>query len=364
MPASTSGFLTRSCNRCESLPEPIKGSGNLFIWFPIGHSFGKVLAGLKELHPRAESRPDVRCVVLPVESGVLAPALRQVAELLTSEEVRAARVFFKEGEGEPGFADFPQVSALDRFLALGDASWLVEMLAEKRLLSHFQPIVHARTPNKIYAFEALLRGLDDEGKLVSPGRILEWARKADLMFQVDLAARTSAIRGAVKHGLRAPIFINFTPTSIYDPAFCLKTTVQAVRDAGMTPGDVVFEVIESDQVADVKHLLNIMAYYRERGFRVALDDVGSGYSSLNLIHQLRPDIMKLDMELIRNVDRDPYKGAVTEKLLQLAQQLGVQTIAEGIETREELAWVQERGVDFVQGYLIARPAAPPLEPSI
>jgi len=360
MTAPTSGFHSRSCARCEALPEQIQGPGRLFLWFPIGHSFGKVTAGISALLPRAEPRAESRCMVVPTDSGELGHVLHQVAGLLTSEELRGTRVLFKEGVAEPEFADFPKVSPLDQFLFLGEAGWLVEMLAEQRLVSHFQPIVHARDTRNVFAFEALMRGVDREGKLVSPLRIMEMARKAELLYQVDLAARTTAIRESVKHGLHSPIFINFTPTAIYDPSFCLRTTVQAVREAGLTPADVVFEVIESDQVADVKHLLNIITYYRERGFRVALDDLGSGYSSLNLIHQLKPDIVKLDMELIRNVHLDTYKAAITEKLLQLAQQIGVQTIAEGIETVEELRWVRERGVDFVQGYLIAKPAAPPV----
>ena len=355
-----SAFTTQPGARRELLPEPLTSPGRLFLWFPLGHSYGKVASQVGTTLPEAEPRPEARCLAVPVKGPDLGAVLSRVAGLLTGEELRATRVFYKEGAEEPGLSDFPKVSPLDQFISRGEASWLVELLAEGRLTSHFQPIVSARDTTRVHAFEALMRGVDREGKLISPGRILDLARKADLLFQVDLAARTCAIRESVRHGLRAPVFINFTPTSIYDPAFCLRTTVEAVSEAGLRPSDVVFEVIESDQVADVKHLLEIMDNYRASGFRVALDDLGSGYSSLNLIHQLKPDIIKLDMELIRNVHQEPYKAAVTEKLLELAQRLSVQTIAEGIETVEELRWVRERGVDFVQGYLIARPAAPPV----
>ncbi len=354
-------FTTRSCARCESLPEQISGPGRLFLWFPLGHSFGKVTAQLGSSLPVADARPEARCLAVPVSDTDIGAVLSRVAGLLTGEELRATRVFYKEGEREPDLADFPKVSPLDQFISMGEAGWLVDLLEEKRLTSHFQPIVHARDTTRVYAFEALMRGQERDGKLIFPGRILDLARKADLLFQVDLAARTCAIRESVRHGLDSPIFINFTPTAIYDPSFCLRTTVQAVKEVGLEPSDVVFEVIESDQVADVKHLLEIMGYYRARGFRVALDDLGSGYSSLNLIHQLKPDIIKLDMELIRNVHLEPYKAAVTEKLLELAQRIGVQTIAEGIETVEELRWVRAHGVDYVQGYLIARPQSPPAQ---
>lgn len=85
----------------------------------------------------------------------------------------------------------------------------------------------------------------------------------------------------------------------------------------------------------------------------------AGYSSLNLIHLLKPDVLKLDMELVRNVDRDPYKARIAANLLNVATSLGIDALAEGIETEEELAWVREHGATYVQGYLIARPSATP-----
>lgn len=104
----------------------------------------------------------------------------------------------------------------------------------------------------------------------------------------------------------------------------------------------------------------VLQYYRDAGFLVALDDLGSGYSSLNLLHQLRPDFIKLDMELIRNVHQDLYKASITEKLLEIAQKLDIKTVAEGIECIEELNWLRERGATFAQGYLIAKPNAVPV----
>ena len=110
---------------------------------------------------------------------------------------------------------------------------------------------------------------------------------------------------------------------------------------------------------DVCHLRGILNYYRAAGFKVALDDIGSGYSSLNLLHQLRPDFIKLDIELVRDVDKDPYKALVAEKIFEIAVQLGIQTIAEGVEREEEYEWVRARGANYAQGYLFGRPAPQP-----
>ena len=101
-------------------------------------------------------------------------------------------------------------------------------------------------------------------------------------------------------------------------------------------------------------------YYRSFGFPSALDDVGAGYSSLNLIHVLRPDIIERDMELVRNVNRDPYKARIAANLLDIANVLGIDALAEGIETEGELEWVQQHGAKYVQGFLIARPTPTPV----
>jgi EAL domain-containing protein (putative c-di-GMP-specific phosphodiesterase class I) len=101
-------------------------------------------------------------------------------------------------------------------------------------------------------------------------------------------------------------------------------------------------------------------YCRNSDFRVALDDVGSGYSSLNLIHRLRPDFMKLDLDLIRGVDHDSYKATIVQKIIELAHSLDISTIAEGVETAEEMNWIQAHGATFAQGWFIAKPANPPV----
>jgi EAL domain-containing protein (putative c-di-GMP-specific phosphodiesterase class I) len=122
---------------------------------------------------------------------------------------------------------------------------------------------------------------------------------------------------------------------------------------------VVFEVVESEDVPDTAHLLAILEEYRGAGFAVALDDVGAGYSSLNLLAKLKPDYLKIDMGLIRGVDRDAYKAQVAGKVLEMARALGVLTVVEGVETAGERDWAVAHGADFLQGYLFAKPSAEP-----
>ncbi|MBW4486828.1 MAG: EAL domain-containing protein [Trichocoleus desertorum ATA4-8-CV12] len=296
---------------------------------------------------------------VPCEPGQAQELAQNIGRLLTPIELKETQALFIRGNVQPQIQDFSDITSLQRFIKFTQSDWLVEMLAAKRFTSFFQPIVHIKDTSRIYAHEALLRGFDQQNNLIMPGAILELATEAGLLPQVDRLARLSAIAQANQHQISSHIFINFSPTALYDPVSCLRSTVHAIDAAGIAHEQVVFEVIESNHPQDLDHLKSILKYYRDAGFLIALDDLGSGYSSLNLLHQLRPDFLKLDMGLVRDVHQDPYKALITEKILEITQQLNIQTVAEGIECVEELGWLRERGATFAQGYLIAKPSAVP-----
>lgn len=347
------------CSRCEVLPSKVTGTGRLYLWFPLRHSLNKVLYSLRQAGHDPQLLEDGQCLLITLDEPTQDFAIALTSNL-TRTELKDTQVLFMTSDAIPHLRDFRRVTSLQQFVTLSQSGWLLEMMSEERLTSYFQPIVQAKDTAQVFAQEALLRGIDREGGLVFPDKMLSLAVDADLLFQLDSAARQSAIRQAVHHGIQDHLFINFIPTVIYDPVSCLRSTIKAIDAAGIPHEHVVFEVVESQQTQDVSHLKNILSFYQEAGFRVALDDLGSGYSSLNLIHQLRPDFIKLDMELTRNVHQDPYKALIAEKLLEIAQGLNIPAIAEGIECVEELSWVRDHGATFVQGYLIGRPAALPL----
>jgi EAL domain-containing protein (putative c-di-GMP-specific phosphodiesterase class I) len=348
---------TSPCPNCERLPDRVDGPGRLLLWSPLGHTRGKLTGLIGEHGFPWQTRDDLGAVAVDLETGgpvALASCLRPH---LSGVELDQIRSLFLPGRSEPGPADYGRVASLRQWLATAEAGWLVDMLAEERLTSHFQPIVEAERPQRIFAFEALLRGQQADGELVGGGPIVGTASEADLLFQLDLAARRSAVRAfGARKGPDARVFINFAPTSIYDPAYCLRTTFRAVEEVGLTPAQVVFEVTESEQIGDLASLTDVLGYYREAGFGVALDDLGSGYASLNLLHVLQPDFVKLDMELIRDVDTQPHKAALAGKLLEAAQGMGITSVAEGVETAGEYRWVRDHGADLVQGFLVGRPA--------
>jgi len=348
----------RTCMRCETLPAPMNTGGDLHCWFPTSHVANKMRAMLSGLGLRT-----MPSVAEGVAYAIPADALDCVVtafQLQLSEMERAdTRALMTPMGAAPVADDLARVEPLLRFLAQASSQWLIELLEEQRLTSFFQPIVLASSPSTIYGHEALLRGVGIDGALIAPGQLFGTAREAGLLFQLDLTARRSAIACAHANALRGKLFINFAPSAIYDPASCLRSTVAAIDQTSIARSDVVFEIVETERARDPQHLRKILDYYRSAGFRVALDDVGSGYSSLNLIHELRPDLLKLDMELIRGVDLDPYKARIVAHLLDVAGALGIETLAEGIETEGELAWVTEHGATYLQGFLLARPAAAP-----
>ncbi len=347
------------CARCEALPEPLPESGTLFIAPPLAHTGATVRSALERAgFDVTEAAPNV--VSVAVRAGSLATVADALAASLGRAELRDARSLLLPEAASLSIADLARMQPLVALVGRARGDWLREIIRGDRLVTHFQPIVRADDPSEVFAHEGLLRGIGPDGGVISPGVLYDAARAADLIFPLDRAARLRAIRAAVEARLPGLIFINFNPTSVYDPAFCLRTTVAAIDDAGIAPGRIVFEVVESDEPHP--DLPRIVRYYRDAGFRVALDDLGAGFGSLNLLTELRPDFVKLDMRLVRDVDRDPYKAGILAKLLEMARDLGVGTIAEGIETEAESAWVHDHGVDYLQGYLIARPAFPPTAP--
>lgn len=352
--------MLQNCNRCESIPNKIEGKGTLYLWFPVGHTTNKVISALDKINQDYQQIEDNEGCKVFFDSKD-EELINVLTNKLTNKELKETQALWMSGTEQPQFRDFARVTSLHNFISLSKAEWLLDVLASERLTCHFQPIVYAEDTSRIFAHEALLRGFDEQGNLISPGRIFSHANDAGLVFKLDALARQIAIREANQHSIEQLIFINFSPTAVYDPTTCLRMTVRAINEVGIPHDKVVFEVMESEQPPDLKHLIKILKFYQDAGFQIALDDFGTGYSNLNLISELSPDFIKLDRNLISNIDRDPHKAVITKKLLEIAQYLEIKTIAEGIETLEELHWAQENKATFIQGFLIAKPQSPPVK---
>jgi EAL domain-containing protein (putative c-di-GMP-specific phosphodiesterase class I) len=219
----------------------------------------------------------------------------------------------------------------------------------------FQPIVSLQddTPPGIFAYEALVRGEAGE----SAGSIL--AQVSDKKrYGFDQACRIKAIELASK--LRLPetgalLSINFLPNAVYEPRACISATLAAAQRTGFPPDCLMFELTEGEPLNDPAHLLHILYSYREMGFRTAIDDFGAGYSGLALLAQFQPDVVKLDMSLVRDADTDPARATILRHTTAMCHEFGISVVAEGVETEAEFHFLRRLGIGLFQGYLFARP---------
>lgn len=241
-----------------------------------------------------------------------------------------------------------------------DSSRLAPLLREGRIETWFQPVFWAGTLEP-WGYECLMRGRTPEGELIGAPTLLEWARQEHLAFMLDRTTREAHLRaaGAAKVPAGVHFLVNFLPTAIYRPEFCLATTVRAAQESGLDPDRVVFEVVETERLTDRTHLKSILAFYREKGFKVALDDVGSGWSGLSLLGDLDPDLIKIDRDLVARSTKSAFHREICAALVRLGQQAGELVLAEGVETEEEWRTLEALGVNLFQGYLFGRPAPEP-----
>jgi EAL domain-containing protein (putative c-di-GMP-specific phosphodiesterase class I) len=213
----------------------------------------------------------------------------------------------------------------------------------------FQPIIDVKK-RSIFGYEALVRGLNQE----SAYQVITQVNQHNL-YRFDQSCRVKAISLAARLKIDCFVSINFMPNAVYRPELCIRTTLQAAAENNFPIEQIMFELTEAEKVTDVAHMKSIVEYYRAKGFKTALDDFGAGYSGLNMFAQFQPDIIKLDMQLIRDIDKDTVKQAIVRRMTQLNVDLGVITLAEGVETRAEFDVLRSYGIELYQGYLFAKP---------
>jgi EAL domain-containing protein (putative c-di-GMP-specific phosphodiesterase class I) len=332
-------------------------SGNLATDYPELLTFGK--------EPGWQTFVELGAVRVELGTGCAMSGAAEVVSFLRGvldqprlEVLRAAWVS-RQKPLEEQLASLLHAGPLLGMVA-SDSSPLLDMLQTRRLETWFQPILVADTES-VWGYECLVRGRTKQGVLVYPDQIIGWAKQENLTFMMDRICRETHLQNAAAYlgDKDVNVLINFMPTAIYNPEFCLKTTVAAATKGGLSPERIIFEVVETEQIKDMSHLRGILDYYRKMGFRVALDDVGSGYSGLAVLADLDPDLIKIDRQLICKAVESGMHRSICDSLVQLGKAHGKLVLAEGIETVEEKELLAGMGVDLFQGYLFGRPAPTP-----
>lgn len=215
----------------------------------------------------------------------------------------------------------------------------------------FQPIVDV-SDGSIYAHEALVRGINGEGA----GTILS-AVDADNRYAFDQQCRVKAIELAshlFPKDTATRLSINFMPNAVYEPRACIRLTIATAVKTGFPADRIIFEFTETEKL-DTEHVLKILSTYREIGFMTAIDDFGAGHAGLGLLAKFQPDIVKLDMDLIRGIDTSPAKQSIVRHTVSMLKDMNVVPLCEGIETRDERSALEDVGVELMQGYLFSKP---------
>ena len=215
----------------------------------------------------------------------------------------------------------------------------------------FQPIVDV-VSGETFAHEALVRGPNGEGAYTVLSAVDEHNR-----YAFDQQCRVKAIEMAAKLGLPdegACLSINFMPNAVYEPRACIRLTLDAAERTGFPLNRIIFEFTEAEKL-DTAHLLNILKTYKAMGFKTAIDDFGAGYAGLQLLAHFQPDIVKIDMDLVRGIDAAPVKRSILRHTLRLLEELAITPLCEGVETAGERAVLEDLGIRLIQGYLISKP---------
>ena len=222
----------------------------------------------------------------------------------------------------------------------------------------FQPIVDLNL-GRVWGYEALVRGSNGESAL----SILEQVNE-DTRYRFDQAARVMAIEtaGSLFKEPHLRLSINFMPNAVYEPSACIQKSLAAARRANFPHRNLMFEFTENERIIDTAHVQRIIDAYRKFGFMTAIDDFGAGYAGLGLLAKLQPDLITIDMELLRDIHVSQAKQAIVAGIVGIARQLDIQVLGEGVENDLELTVLRAAGISLFQGYHFAKPALMALPP--
>jgi len=234
-----------------------------------------------------------------------------------------------------------------------EMEWIIK---NNLLQTLFQPIVDLEN-YEIHGYEALNRA---KGSHIFPDAdsLFSFAVRTELLLELERLCRLNALLHFKKPD-DTKLFINISAKAVYDPELTGDVFVRKLEEKGLSPGDVVFEITERLAIVDFPSFEYAVKRLRDRGFMIAIDDMGAGYSSLHTVAEIKPDYLKYDMALVRNIDKHLIKKAILETLVPFARKINAKIIAEGVETVDEYKTIKESGVDLAQGFLFSAPKDPP-----
>ena len=233
-----------------------------------------------------------------------------------------------------------------------------DLLADNRLTCHFQPIINYQQ-GKIFAYEALCRTVGGN-PFDTIEELFTAAGHCGMILPLDMRCRENAMALASTQGLASDntlLFINICPTSLLHPDHSAGSTGLLANRYEIPKGNIVLEVTEHEAVSNYNLFRKAIDHYRSKGFRIAIDDFGAGYGGLKMLSVLEPDFVKIDRHFFKDSPKSSINFNLIDAIATACHRIGIEVIAEGIETEKDLQICRDIGIELVQGYLIARPAA-------
>ena len=233
---------------------------------------------------------------------------------------------------------------------------LDNIICNKQIRIVFQPIISIRD-GSVLGFEALSR-FTCESVFKNPEELFTAAGEYNRLWDLELLCRTTALEAAYKFMIppyNKKLFLNVNPNTMHDESFKKGFTKEFLRQYKITPDNVIFEITERNVVEDIAGFRSTISHYKSQDYNIAIDDAGAGYSGLNLISDVKPNYIKLDMKLIRGIHTDKIKNALVKGMVEFSKASSIKLIAEGVETYEELETLVNLGVQYGQGYFIQKP---------
>ena len=228
------------------------------------------------------------------------------------------------------------------------------VLERSEISTVFQPIVSLRD-GSVYGYEALSRGPANT-EMESPDMLFKYAQIYDKVWDLDLLCREKAIEAQYGMNTKTKLFLNVNPNIMHDIKFKQGFTKEYLSQYEMSPENIIFEITEREAINNNSGFMKAIRNYKNQNYEIAIDDAGAGYSGLNLISDINPHYIKLDMNLIRNIDKDLTKYSLVKSLADFAALTNTHLIAEGIETESELLKLIDIGVQYGQGFYFKKPS--------
>lgn len=260
---------------------------------------------------------------------------------------------FKHGHWRAKISDFDTPVA--KSFRIGQEFPAYSPAVAKELLSNdtysfaFQLILDVKK-RQIFSYEALLRGRNNE----SAQHVLNSVPNSEIGY-LDDQSRIFAINLAAQLGLSTHLNLNIIPSTAISSPTTIASILRAAEQSQIRPEQIVLEILESEIIENFGMFTDAIREYRGSGLLFAIDDFGAGYAGLNLLAEFQPHIIKLDLQLIRNVHSKGPRQAIIRGLMRTCFDLGIDIIAEGVETESEYYWLRDEGIDLFQGFLFAKP---------